>query len=305
MNDTSTNYETISNYCLGKASSFDNNDEHCNKSSLQALQVINKSNSFSSSSSSAATTVPNKRKIFDNKYVSSSFVDKENALPNFKAANNSKKKKIFSGLGGDGKPPMKDNNTTISKPLSKDKEEQIATLQTQLKQASTALTKVQTISISKDKELNELSFKLDRQIDETNLYKVMADQTGLFELLNNQDTLIENLMRLIGEKDQVSLNVRVCEFLGIFRILLGFISLYNLYLTPVHINIPCTRPLMMPFSTTAKTTKQTKSYYSTQNPSMPTSYKSLQMKIMNKWIHYTLYYHYNYEKSMCLKNKLC
>jgi len=203
MNDTSTNYETISNYCLGKASSFDNNDEHCNKSSLQALQVINKSNSFSSSSSSAATTVPNKRKIFDNKYVSSSFVDKENALPNFKAANNSKKKKIFSGLGGDGKPPMKDNNTTISKPLSKDKEEQIATLQTQLKQASTALTKVQTISISKDKELNELSFKLDRQIDETNLYKVMADQTGLFELLNNQDTLIENLMRLIGEKDQV------------------------------------------------------------------------------------------------------
>ena len=57
--------------------------------------------------------------------------------------------------------------------------------------------------MAKDKELNELSFKLDRQIDETNLYKVMADQTGLFELLNNQDTLIENLMRLIGEKDQV------------------------------------------------------------------------------------------------------
>ena len=199
MSDTSTNYETISNYCLDKASSFDNNDKHCNKSSLQALQVINKSNSFSSSSSSVATTVPNKRKIFDNKYVSSSF-DKENASPNNKAANNSKKKKI--GLGGDGKPPM--SKTTTKQTLAtKDKEEQITALQTQLKQTTTALTKSQTISMAKDKELNELSFKLDRQIDETNLYKVMADQTGLFELLNNQDTLIENLMRLIGEKDQV------------------------------------------------------------------------------------------------------
>ena len=155
MNDTPTNYETISNYCLGKASSFDNSDDmHCNKSSLQALQVINKSNSFSSSSSSSATMVPNKRKIFDNKYVSSSF-DKENAGPNNQVANNSKKKKITSGLGGDGKPPMKDN-TTISKPLSKDKEEQITTLQTQLKQTTTALTKVQTISMAKDKEQSSL-----------------------------------------------------------------------------------------------------------------------------------------------------
>jgi len=210
MNDTPTNYETISNYCLDKASSFDNNNEqHCNKSSLQALQVINKSNSFSSSSSSSATTVPSKRKIFDNKYVSSSsFVDKENAGPNFKAANNSKKKKIL-GLGGDGKPPIKKDNTTRQTLATKNKEEQITALQTQLKQTSTALTKVQTISMSKDNELNELSFKLDRQIDETNLYKVMADQTGLFELLNNQDTLIESLMRLIGEKDQVSF---MCEF---------------------------------------------------------------------------------------------
>lgn len=213
MNDTSTNYETISNYCLGKALSFDNNDEqHCNKSSLQALQVINKSNSFSSSSS-----VPSKRKIFDNKYVSSSFVDKENAGPNKQVANNSKKKKIL-GLGGDGKPPMKDNST-INQTLSKDKEDQITALQTQLNRATTALTKVQTISMSKDVELNELSFKLDRQIDETNLYKVMADQTGLFELLNNQDTLIENLMRLIGEKDQVSSFVMfVCEIYCIFRV---------------------------------------------------------------------------------------
>ena len=209
MNDTSTNYETISNYCLDKASSFDNNDDmHCNKSSLQALQVINKSNSFSSSSSSV-TTVPSKRKIFDNKYVSSSSIDKENAGPNNKvAANNSKKKKIISlGLGGDGKPPMKDNSNAINQTLSKDKEEQITKLQTQLKQSSKALTQSQTISMSKDKELNELSFQLDRQIDETNLYKVMADQTGLFELLNNQDTLIENLMRLIGEKDQVRYSV--------------------------------------------------------------------------------------------------
>ena len=92
---------------------------------------------------------------------------------------------------------MKDNST-INQTLSKDKEDQITALQTQLNRATTALTKVQTISMSKDKELNELSFKLDRQIDETNLYKVMADQTGLFELLNNQDTLIVNLMTLIG-----------------------------------------------------------------------------------------------------------
>ena len=210
MNDTSTNYETISNYCLDKASSFDNNDDmHCNKSSsLQALQVINKSNSFSSSSSSV-TTVPSKRKIFDNKYVSSSSIDKENAGPNNKvAANNSKKKKIISlGLGGDGKPPMKNNTKTKQTLATTSKEDQITALQTQLKQASTALTNIQTISMSKDKELNELSFKLDRQIDETNLYKVMADQTGLFELLNNQDTLIDSLMRLIGEKDQVRYSV--------------------------------------------------------------------------------------------------
>ena len=289
MNDTPTNFETISNYCLDKASSFDNNDkQHCNKSSLQ---VINKSNSFSSSSSSA-TTVPSKRKIFDNKYVSSSTFDKENAGPNNKAVNNSKKKKISLGLGGDGKPPMKNNTKTKQTLATTSKEEQITKLQTQLKQSSKALTQSQTISMSKDKELNELSFKLDRQIDETNLYKVMADQTGLFELLNNQDTLIENLMRLIGEKDQVSMfcDVKSSWVSSYTPAFLCLYSAYNLYLTPFYFNI-YQRLLMMPSNTTVKTTPQTKSYYFMRNPSMPMNYKQLQTNIMNIWIHYIPYYH--------------